>query len=623
MTDHNKNHGTKRRSTSTIMLHQIFHGRRRNLILPIATLLISITLCLPVLLVANFDNINIDRHLRTIKRSIANIHIPTPAIKVKVNAAQRILNYNNDDFDIPSAVEDHGDDVLQLPSNIHLPSIPSALEPLPPYSLTNVLQTLPYFHDTFAVLVYDPPTDKFIAHYSNNMRWISSCHKLVTSIKTVSNSLRMLFPRRFAPDNVDGTPEFAMAISSADYPGVQWNDCLREERTDCISGDVELAPILQFGSAFRKPIFPTMMAMPMSQMNHLNCFHYWALHRLVCNSYLPRSPENPNGLVFSEHIGLEYEKLIPQVVWRGTDFSYLHKMVPSLRPPNFDMDIASQIDLSGRIDKKTAATHAMRQVYDELIPRWKGVVWTAEAERESEMIENERNRKNRIKRRSQRQRKGALPWCNIKFAGAMSMGKKTPTGEIEYYQQFEEYGIPAAGEGMSLETLGGYKYHIDLGGGGGTTWSGTVEKLGLPGLLFHHVTPTKDYIHDLLVPWEHYVPIRADLSDLRAKYEWAESHPAMAKRISENATELARSLSTPEGFEAMFRQFFELPLQQVMEAYQPLEQGSDWREAMAQMVGEELRPIMQCGGYFHHDCERLTDDIQFTRMHDRDVNMSS
>jgi hypothetical protein len=31
-----------------------------------------------------------------------------------------------------------------------------------------------------------------------------------------------------------------------------------------------------------------------------------------------------------------------------------------------------------------------------------------------------------------------------------------------------------------------YKYQINLGGGGGTNWEGTVSKLRMPGILFHH-----------------------------------------------------------------------------------------------------------------------------------------
>ena len=438
-----------------------------------------------------------------------------------------------------------------------------------------------------------------------------------------------------------------------------------------MNGDT-LSPILSFGSVFRKQIsFPTMISMPMPQLNHLSCFHYWISTGQVCDYYYERSQENPNGLVFPETLGLEFEELIPQVVWRGTDFSYLHKLYPELRTPNFDMDVG--LVKSGDMNSlKLAATKAMREVYNELIPRWKGVVWTAEAERDAELRimnrikarEARRQEKKNLRRglqgeeqvvgevedqgqagswwtqdEQQQQAKQMnedgppiLPWCNIKFAGSMWNGEqiggakggsqKTPTSEIPYYQEFEAFGIPAIGEGMSLETLGQYKYHIDIGGGGGTTWSGTLEKLGLPGLLFHHVTPTKDYLHDVLKPWVHYVPVKANLSDLKEKFEWAESHPVMAKRISDNATQFVKRLGTPEGMSFLANQFFNIPLKQVVGAYQPLEAGSDWREVMritmegtgGQKGGGNngLRPIMECGGYQQNDCVGLVDDVTFS-----------
>ena len=49
----------------------------------------------------------------------------------------------------------------------------------------------------------------------------------------------------------------------------------------------------------------------------------------------------------------------------------------------------------------------------------------------------------------------------------------------------------------------------------GTTWSGTIQKLAMPGLLFHHETEVKDYLFDLIKPYEHYVPVRRDLADLK------------------------------------------------------------------------------------------------------------
>lgn len=521
----------------------------------------------------------------------------------------RVSNGSNETFfEIPEL--ENGDIPLPL-----LAVAAPVTQPIAPYSLLNVLHTLPHFHDTFAIVIYDPPTDRFVLHYSTNMRWTSGCKKLVKSFKTLANSLRIINPGRFHA----GAPEFALAISSGDYPGIKWSDCLLRQRSDCLD-EFELAPVLQFGSTFRRALVPTMIGMPMPQKNHLSCYHSWAVHRQVCRNYLPRGQYNPEGLVFPESMGtLSWNDLVPQVVWRGTDFTYLHKMDPSLRQPDFEKDLAGQINVSEKLHERTAATRAMRRVYHKLLPRWKGVVWTAEAEREAEATNKQIRRRNRGRTQGLDE-KTVLPWANIKFTSVMSMGQRVPTSDIEYYRNFQEYGIRVSGESMDLETLGQYRYHLDVGGGGGTTWSGTLEKLGLPGLLFHHVTPTKDYLHDRLQPWVHYVPVKADLSDLYKKFTWAENHPQAAQRISERATALAQSWGTPAGFDTLFREFFEGPLRRVVEAYRPLagEVGSGGLhlgDAMAQLQleGKELRPIIECQGYTDRDCESLVDDIQLTR----------
>lgn len=152
--------------------------------------------------------------------------------------------------------------------------------------------------------------------------------------------------------------------------------------------------------------------------------------------------------------------------------------------PNFERDIQQNLlDTEGNNDEvstKEAATHALRNMYDRLLPRWKGVVWTAEAELEI--------MKQRLENRGTGKK---LPWANIKF----SRGRNGNQGVD--FKKFESVGINALGEYMSLPTLAKYKYHIDIGGGGGTSWTGTIQKLALPGLLFHHETPTKDYIGEL------------------------------------------------------------------------------------------------------------------------------
>jgi len=140
---------------------------------------------------------------------------------------------------------------------------------------------------------------------------------------------------------------------------------------------------------------------------------------------------------------------------------------------------------------------------------------------------------------------------------------------------------------------------------------GTIEKLALPGLLFHHVTPTKDWFHDLLVPWEHYVPVNEDLSDLKAKYDWAQKHPREAKNIAENGTRFARWMGTVEGFSQLYEQHFLNPLKNVVNAYQPtLPEGYEDKsiiEIIESKGGGQYDIVSRCTGLVANSCEGKVD----------------
>jgi hypothetical protein len=244
----------------------------------------------------------------------------------------------------------------------------------------------------------------------------------------------------------------------------------------------------------------------------------------------------------------------------------------------------------GEDEKKLIALGVVTQLIEEnvLSPRWKGVALTAVATHDAEKAMEDGSTLS------------TLPWVNMKFSRPSSAATHSA---VEGYTKLAEYGIGAIGEQMSLQDLAQYKYHIDLGGGGGTTWTGTFQKLAMPGLLFHHVTPTKDYIHDWMTPWIHYVPVAADLRDLREKYEWAESHPQAAKLIAEQGTEFMRHLTTPEGFEEHYQKAFSEPVRRVIEAYVPA--SSSWREVVRTFEGSNIHQIKRCTGRSY--CSRYPD----------------
>ncbi|KAL9178380.1 hypothetical protein ACHAXT_000027 [Thalassiosira profunda] len=447
--------------------------------------------------------------------------------------------------------------------------------PVQPYTLEDALSESNVFEYTFCVLVYDSPTDKFIALYSKNHKWKAGNKKLWKSVRYLAYMLRKTFPERFTPD----APELALAIGSGDYPHVH-KSMLPHAGT---------APVLMFGSAFREQgMYSTMLAMPMPEPRHLNCFEEWAARGTVCDvlqagkgpgGQRPHGEDVHGGLAFGDEEGSGWDELIPQLIWRGTDFSYLPTLQP--RPSLVHPDGRKFVRAHPKDDEQRVhAIQSLSEAYDTLLPRWKGVALTAQAELEVA------------------DRKDGLPWADIRFSSYLDKGK-SPTVGSNKYSLWESVGI-AVGKGMSPTELAKYKYHIDLGGGGGTTWSGTVEKLAMEGLLFHHVTPTKDYIHDRIRPWKHYVPVAPDLKDLRQKFDWAESHPEQAKRIADAGTEFMRHLGTPEGFGQMFEEDFVTPLRKVIEAYQPVAsvhpEATSWQEVLRSAGEGRVLPVMECTG---------------------------
>jgi hypothetical protein len=63
-------------------------------------------------------------------------------------------------------------------------------------------------------------------------------------------------------------------------------------------------------------------------------------------------------------------------------------------------------------------------------------------------------------------------------------------------------------------------------------WDALRWKLASGRLVFRVYLPARDWFHQFLEPWVHYIPVATDLSDLEARWLWAESHPEEAQRIA-------------------------------------------------------------------------------------------
>ncbi|KAJ7479480.1 glycosyl transferase family 90-domain-containing protein [Mycena latifolia] len=111
----------------------------------------------------------------------------------------------------------------------------------------------------------------------------------------------------------------------------------------------------------------------------------------------------------------------------------------------------------------------------------------------------------------------------------------------------EQYGI--TGDSQPREELYRFKYAVDVDG---TTFSGRYLGLLRSGSLVFKSTAFEEYFNDWLRPFEHYVPVKADLSDLAERIRWANAHPDEARLIQQRGLEVARRVLTDDQNDCYF-----------------------------------------------------------------------
>jgi Glycosyl transferase family 90 len=109
-------------------------------------------------------------------------------------------------------------------------------------------------------------------------------------------------------------------------------------------------------------------------------------------------------------------------------------------------------------------------------------------------------------------------------------------------REIEESGLVRGR--VPWQEWGRYRYHIDIDGNS-SPWSNTFQKL-LTGSSILKVESTRGlrmWFYDELVPWQNYVPVAPDLSDLVDKIRWLARNDGVAQRIGECGNELAQRLT--------------------------------------------------------------------------------
>lgn len=90
-----------------------------------------------------------------------------------------------------------------------------------------------------------------------------------------------------------------------------------------------------------------------------------------------------------------------------------------------------------------------------------------------------------------------------------------------------------------------FKYQI-LVDGVTCTFPGTHWKLLSGSLVFKQESPDIMYFYPELIAWEHYVPVKNDLSDLVEKIQWAKKHDGKAREMAGKAREFALTHLMPD-----------------------------------------------------------------------------
>lgn len=117
------------------------------------------------------------------------------------------------------------------------------------------------------------------------------------------------------------------------------------------------------------------------------------------------------------------------------------------------------------------------------------------------------------------------------------LGKKYPQ-----YLQIED-SQSNDGKFVPMIEQARYKYLVDTRG---FSWSSRLQTLLMLGrVVFVADRPFREWYFDRMIPMEHYVPVKEDMSDLMEKYFFMERHPELYEKIVRNLAEFVEENLNP------------------------------------------------------------------------------
>ena len=319
-------------------------------------------------------------------------------------------------------------------------------------------------------------------------------------------AVKTYYPGRIAPDQ----PPFNVFFTVEDFPQTH---CLSQARRASGACHVnEWAPVYDFSSAPRDgTLLPSLVPATLITLSQpiLDMLSSPSGPTFGAPPVWDQKMFNIEDVPAANRKEFMWSALIPKIVWRGSDYRFLGPEFDDFIEDSCHAPDSCMLDQIAKSHNRTQAMVEMSQ-RQGITARFRMVL--------KSLLEP--------------------GWLDARFFCIAYYDKRFPMR----VKLGKELGVEDDKE-MSNYELARYKYQIDLGGAGGTTWTGTIHKLTMPGVLFHHETRMKDSYFDSLKPMVHYIPVKEDLSDLRERFEWAEANPQLCKQISAAASQWVKNFA--------------------------------------------------------------------------------